>query len=58
MAPTGRRFIRVNGIQKKKKKVYVNAKTFAGERPSRSLGLKNAGPWRIIQVIDNKAYEL
>ena len=39
-------------------KVYVNAKTFAGERPSRSLGLKNAGPWRIIRVIDNKAYEL
>ena len=39
-------------------KVYVNAKTFAAERPSKSLGLKNAGPWRIVRVIDNKAYEL
>jgi transposase InsO family protein len=38
--------------------VYVNAKHFAAERPSRSLGMKNAGPWEIIRVINNKAYEV
>ena len=38
--------------------VYVNAKHFAFERPSRSLSFKNAGPWKIIRIIDNKAYEL
>ncbi len=38
--------------------VYVDARHFAAERPSRSLGLKNAGPWKITRVIDNKAYEL
>jgi hypothetical protein len=38
--------------------VYVDARHFAAERPSRSLGLKNAGPWKIIRIIDNKAYEL
>jgi hypothetical protein len=38
--------------------VYVNARHFAAERPSKSLGYKNAGPWRITRIIDNKAYEL
>ena len=38
--------------------VYVNAKHFASERPSRSLSFKNAGPWKIIRIIDNKAYKL
>ena len=38
--------------------VYVNAKHFAAQRPSVSLGYKNAGPWPIIRIIDNKAYEL
>ena len=38
--------------------VYVNAKHFASERPSRSLSFKNTGPWKIIRIIDNKAYEL
>ena len=31
---------------------------FASERPSRSLSFKNIGPWKIIRIIDNKAYEL
>lgn len=39
-------------------KVYINAKEFAPERPSRSLGLKNVRPWEIIRTIENKAYEL
>lgn len=39
-------------------KVYVNAKDFAPERPSRSLGFKNVGPWKIVRIIDNKAYKL
>ena len=38
--------------------VYVNAKHFASERPSRSLSFKNVGPWKIIRIIKNKAYEL
>jgi transposase InsO family protein len=38
--------------------VYVSAKNFASEQPSRSLGMKNAGPWEIIRVINNKAYEV
>lgn len=38
--------------------VYVDARHFAAERASKSLGYKNAGPWRIKRVIDNKAYEL
>jgi hypothetical protein len=37
----------------------VDARHFnAAERASKSLGYKNAGPWRIIRVIDGKAYEL
>lgn len=39
-------------------RVFVDARHFAAERPSKSLGLKNAGPWRITRVIDNKAYEV
>jgi len=39
-------------------KVYVDARHFAAERPSRSLGQKYAGPWPIKRVIDNKAYEV
>lgn len=38
--------------------VYVDARHFAAERPSISLGYKNAGPWPITRIIDNKAYEL
>jgi len=36
----------------------VDARHFAAECPSRSLGQKYAGPWPIKRVIDNKAYEL
>lgn len=39
-------------------RVYVDARHFAAERPSVSLGFKYAGPWPIIRIIDNKAYEL
>jgi hypothetical protein len=38
--------------------VYVDARHFAAERASKSLGYKNAGPWRVTRVIDGKAYEL
>jgi reverse transcriptase-like protein/integrase-like protein len=38
--------------------VYVDARHFAAKRESKSLGYKNAGPWPITRVIDNKAYEL
>ena len=37
--------------------VYVDARHFAG-RESKSLSMKNAGPWKIIRNIANKAYEL
>ena len=39
-------------------KVYVNAKDFKLRRASKSLSSKNVGPWKIIRIIDNKAYEL
>ena len=38
--------------------VYVDARHFAGERPSKSLGSKNMGPWKITRVINDKAYEV
>ena len=38
--------------------MYVDARHFASERDKKSLNLKNAGPWKIIQNIDNKAYKL
>ena len=39
--------------------VYVDARHFnAGHCESKSLGSKNAGPWKIIRNIANKAYEL
>ena len=39
--------------------IYVDARHFsASERGSKSLSLKNAGPWKIICNIANKAYEL
>ena len=38
--------------------VYVDAKHFASERDSKSLSMKNAGPWKIVRNIANKAYEL
>ena len=38
--------------------VYVNAMHFASERDSKLLSVKNAGPWKIICTIRNKAYEL
>ena len=38
--------------------VYVDARHFAGERPSKSLGSKNMGPWKITRVIHDKTYEV
>ena len=38
--------------------VYVNTKDFSVDKQSHSLSSKNAGPWKIIRNIDNKAYEL
>ena len=38
--------------------VYVDARHFASERDKKLLDLKNAEPWKIVQNIDNKAYEL
>ena len=38
--------------------VYVDARHFVTERDSKSLSMKNAGPWRIVRNIANKAYEL
>ena len=38
--------------------VYVDARHFASKRDSKSLSMKNAGPWKIIRNIGNKAYEL
>ena len=38
--------------------VYVDARHFASERDSKSLSMKNAGPWKVIWNIGNKAYEL
>lgn len=39
-------------------KVYVNAKDLKLKRASKSLSSKNVGPWKVIRIIDNKAYEL
>ena len=39
-------------------RVYVNAKDLKLKKASKSLSSKNVGPWEIIRVIDNKAYEL
>ena len=39
-------------------KVYVVARHFAFERDKKLPNLKNAGLWKIVQNIDNKAYEL
>ena len=38
--------------------VYVDARHFAGKRDSKSLSMKNAGPWKIVRNIANKAYKL
>ena len=38
--------------------VYVDARHFASKKDSRSLSMKNAGPWKIVRNIANKAYEL
>ena len=38
--------------------VYVDAKHFASEWDSKLLSMKNAGPWKIVKNIDNKAYKL
>ena len=37
--------------------VYVDARHFARQN-SKSLSMKNAGPWKIVCNIDNKAYKL
>ena len=38
--------------------MYIDARHFASERDKKSLDLKNAGPWKIVWNIDNKAYKL
>jgi transposase InsO family protein len=38
--------------------VYVDARNFSTSQPSQSLAAKARGPWPIVRVIDNKAYEL
>ena len=38
--------------------VYVDARHFASEKSSKSLSMKNAGLWKILRNIANKAYEL
>ena len=38
--------------------VYVDARHFSSEQDSKSLSMENAGPWKIICNIDNKAYKL
>ena len=38
--------------------VYVDTRHFAGEKNSKLLSMKNAGPWKIIQNIANRAYKL
>ena len=38
--------------------VYVDARHFTSERDSKLLNMKNAGPWKIVCNIGNKAYEL
>ena len=38
--------------------MYVDARHFAFESDKKLLDLKNAGPWKIVWNIDNKAYEL
>ena len=38
--------------------VYVDARHFASEKDSKSLSMKNAGLWKIVCNIANKAYEL
>ena len=37
--------------------VYMDARHFASQ-DSKSLSVKNAGPWKIVRNIANKAYEL
>ena len=39
-------------------KMYVDVRHFTSERDKKWLNLKNTGPWKIVQNIDNKAYEL
>ena len=38
--------------------VYVDASHFVSESDKRSLDLKNVGPWKIVRIIDNKAFKL
>ena len=39
-------------------KVYMDARHFASEKSKKLLDLKNARPWKISKIIDNKAYKL
>lgn len=39
-------------------KVFVDARDFHLDRKSKSLSLKNLGPWEITRYIDGKAYEV
>ena len=36
----------------------MDARDFASEKSKTSLDLKNAGPWKISRIINNKAYKL
>ena len=38
--------------------VYVDARHFASEQDSKLLSIKNAGPWKMVWNIKNKAYEV
>ena len=38
--------------------VYVDARHFASKQDSKSLSIKNAGPWKIVGNIANKTYKL
>ena len=38
--------------------VYVYTRHFASGKSSKSLSMKNAGPWKIVCNIANKVYEL
>ena len=38
--------------------IYVDSKYFASEKSKKSFNLKNAGPWKISRIINNKIYKL
>ena len=38
--------------------IYVDARHFTSKKNSKSLSMKNVGPWKIVCNIENKVYEL